>query len=699
MHCHKKKAVLAAGIMTALTGGTALAAAPASITLSDSYVKADYEEVSRLKDTKQVIVIQKKDMEGKGYSTLSDVLDKQTSINVGKAGYGKIDIRGQGGDESDRNLVIMVDGAPVTNMTSHPWNMIYDVVPVENINKIEIIPGGGSVLYGSGASGGVINITTDLKNMTQHGGSVSTEWNSDGYRASISDNVKASDNLTISAGATKIKKDLQFDNTWRNSTYEYAGLRWDIDPTQYVTFRASHMEDDGQYLSNITLANLEKYGRHYRPSPRKMIAGHENGKFIYKTVSGYNNADASLDSYNLTYQKQMGKNWVVNGDFFYDTGDFSNNYFDDDQITHHTTRGMRLKADHAYGNGHHILFGYDDITQKQNLSYVGSYLKGTRYHFNYERKSRALYALNTLKYGKYEFTQGLRREKTDWSFFDVANNVSGDDTSKRWDTAGELSAAYHYNDTGRVYVRYERGYTGPDSIQVKDGITEGRTHYYVPTSAKDEKYDLYELGWRDKIGVSTVNVTLFESYTGNQMNRYYLGPVMYPMYTMNLLSTRRRGVDISLKQRTGKLKVSEGYTWLLGRSKWNSEGREFLKNYPAKYIDYTKAGLTKVPKHKIRIEADYDFNKRWSTGLDWTFYGKYINYLSDADKADDGLMHSYGLVDWNLTLHVNKDLTVYGGINNLFNKDYYEYGNGMGPWQTLLPGYERTYYIGMNYKF
>ena len=70
-------------------------------------------------------------MEGKGYRTLSDVLNGQTSINTGAAGYGKIDIRGQGGDEADRNLVFMVDGVPLNNMSSHPWSLHYDVVPVK----------------------------------------------------------------------------------------------------------------------------------------------------------------------------------------------------------------------------------------------------------------------------------------------------------------------------------------------------------------------------------------------------------------------------------------------------------------------------------------------------------------------------------------------------------------------------------------
>lgn len=699
MNGKRKGAFLAAIVLALGQAGVVQGAAPESITLSDSYVKADCDEVSQLKDTKQVIVITRKDMEGKGYRTLSDVLNGQTSINTGAAGYGKIDIRGQGGDEADRNLVFMVDGVPLNNMSSHPWSLHYDVVPVENVEKIEIIPGGGSVLYGSGASGGVINVTTQKKAGNQKANSVFSEWNSDGYRAGVALSHPVNDQLSIQAGYTRLERDLQFDNTWRNTKYGYGGFRWDIDPTQHITFRASHLEEDGQNLSNVTNQNLKKYGRDYVPTPKRYIAGYEDGKYIWGTRSGYDKTDTALDTYQASYEKDMGRNWTLTTDIFADKGHFINNAYDDDQTTERKTRGMHVRADHTYGQDSHLLIGADWIKQEQNLDYVGSVRTGTMYHFNYDRKTAALYVLNTVKWGKYTFTQGLRREKTDWSFFDVGNNVSGDDTSHRWDSAGELSAAYHYNDTGRVYVRYERGYTGPDAIQVKDAIKVNGVRSYIPTSAEDETYDLYELGWRDKIGASIVGITLFESYTGNQMNRYYTGAGLYPAYTLNLLSTRRRGAEFSLRQRLGKLKLSESYTWLLGHSKWNSEGRDFLEKYPADSIDYTRAGLTKVPKHKIALHADYDFDDRWSMGLGWTFFGKYINYLSDADKADDGLMHSYGLVDISVNLKAGRQLTVYGGITNLFNKNYYEYGNGAGPYQTLLPGFERTCYVGVKYTF
>lgn len=98
----------------------------------------------------------------------------------------------------------------------------------------------------------------------------------------------------------------------------------------------------------------------------------------------------------------------------------------------------------------------------------------------------------------------------EWSF-DKSGTVNGSGTSDRWNTAAELSLAYLYRDTGRVYGRYERGYTLPDGLQISDQSVVNGEKIYTPTKAEDEKYDLFEVGLRDKLAFSTVNVTFWTS--------------------------------------------------------------------------------------------------------------------------------------------------------------------------------------------
>ena len=86
----------------------------------------------------------------------------------------------------------------------------------------------------------------------------------------------------------------------------------------------------------------------------------------------------------------------------------------------------------------------------------------------------------------------------------------------------ELSAAWRYRDTGRIYARYERGYTVPDGLMIADQAVVNGDRVYKITNAEDEKYDMYEIGLRDKVAFSTVSVSLWMSNTNNQLYRMYV---------------------------------------------------------------------------------------------------------------------------------------------------------------------------------
>ena len=62
------------------------------------------------------------------------------------------------GDHASSNLLVLVSGRRVNDidMSGIDWAQ----VPLQHIEKIEIIKGGGVVLYGDNANGGVINIIT-----------------------------------------------------------------------------------------------------------------------------------------------------------------------------------------------------------------------------------------------------------------------------------------------------------------------------------------------------------------------------------------------------------------------------------------------------------------------------------------------------------------------------------------------------------
>jgi len=109
----------------------------------------------------QVTIITADDIAQSGAASVVDVLETVLGVRFsgGTAGAGseKIDMRGFG-ENSYGRVLILVDGNKINDpdMNAINWNTI----PLANIERIEILDGSASVLYGNNAVGGVINIIT-----------------------------------------------------------------------------------------------------------------------------------------------------------------------------------------------------------------------------------------------------------------------------------------------------------------------------------------------------------------------------------------------------------------------------------------------------------------------------------------------------------------------------------------------------------
>ena len=112
-----------------------------------------------------VVLITRKDIKKYGYTTLTDVLENAPGLfNIySYSGVsGNFGVRGFWNPNSQNsNIAILVNGVSQVydNERTHPLERIN--VPVESIDRIEIIRGPMAVLYGSGAAFGVINIITN----------------------------------------------------------------------------------------------------------------------------------------------------------------------------------------------------------------------------------------------------------------------------------------------------------------------------------------------------------------------------------------------------------------------------------------------------------------------------------------------------------------------------------------------------------
>ncbi|MDB1145329.1 MAG: TonB-dependent receptor [Alcaligenaceae bacterium] len=692
-------------------------------------VTAGYAEVNRLKSSKNVIVIEAKDIRGKGYQTVEDVLNDIPSINVGSTEWGEIDIRGQGEDQAGKNIQVMLDGAPITTLVSHPMKTNYNVVPVENIEKIEIVPSGGSVVYGSGSVGGVVNITTNLKNIhrTKKDISVGIGSNHKAFAVNLGHNF--TDKFSAQASYSYKNQQLYFKDTYRKSHYFTLGMNYKITDRQNVSFRYSGLVENGQFIKQLQNQNLDKLGRDYVPKEQKHVIGlDENNHKIEEMVSGYLKADRQIHSLNATYTGHYDHGIKYNIDAFYNTGYFTNT--NDGLVMKTNTVGMKNKVDVEYGqdgvlDGSRVLVGLDLFHQNAKFQYNDYKLVSWRdktykekpLSFKYDKTTFALYALNSLRYKQLEFSQGIRADMTFWGFDKVASKNSGKATSFRPNLNLELALAYHYRDTGRVYARYEHSFTAPDGLQITDDFS---TQNIMPTKAKDTIYDMVEIGWKDQFDWFGVEATAFYNHTNNEMSRnLMMDPDLgFGRKSINVLKTSRGGIEFTLSQKWKGLTLEQSYAWLKGVRKYNGKESEFIK--PDAIVDWTNAGLKKVPQHSLTLKAKYQFNDQWSISGKYKYSGAYTNFVNEKDfkedcyknywgnlvctppkfeSKDEAYIKSRSVVDINISYQNEKGFSASAGINNLFNEKYYEYSGGGDAYSTVTPAEGRSFYLRMKYAF
>jgi outer membrane receptor for ferrienterochelin and colicin len=99
-----------------------------------------------------------------GANNLTDVLERVTSFQeVGSSLFpqNQSTVRGDLQSNYDNHVLILINGKPMVNGVLGGYNEpVYSGFPLEMIDRIEIIRGPGSVLYGSNAFVGVVNIIT-----------------------------------------------------------------------------------------------------------------------------------------------------------------------------------------------------------------------------------------------------------------------------------------------------------------------------------------------------------------------------------------------------------------------------------------------------------------------------------------------------------------------------------------------------------
>jgi tonB-dependent receptor len=146
------------------------------------------------KTPSSVSVVTQKDIEAKRVDTVADALQLLPGVYKSQVGNGGLQIRGFG----STNILVLLNGVPMNNTFNN--GVDWEAIPVHTIDRIELVRGASSSLYGGRGVAGVISIQTkqvapkesvrDIHWHGQMGHSSHGTWNNElGFDARVTDRV------------------------------------------------------------------------------------------------------------------------------------------------------------------------------------------------------------------------------------------------------------------------------------------------------------------------------------------------------------------------------------------------------------------------------------------------------------------------------------------------------------------------------
>lgn len=229
------------------------------VKLDQSVVTATTYETTLKELDRNVYIVDKDDIANKGFTNTEEIFRMIPFVSTNNQGLGtNIDLRGQG-DKSGYALKVMLNGNAINMLDSTHGVTPFATIAPSDIESIEILPGGGAVLYGNGTRGGVINIITRKRydgfsgNIGLNYGNVLTGIpGSDNYNASAKVGGKIGDNLHLSLGARYLNtRGYRYGDKNQSANASF-GLIYDISSSQNISFDANYFHG-----YNITTPALE----------------------------------------------------------------------------------------------------------------------------------------------------------------------------------------------------------------------------------------------------------------------------------------------------------------------------------------------------------------------------------------------------------------------------------------------------------
>jgi len=661
-----------------------------------------------------VTVISKEEIERRNIRTVDDALSKIKGVFT-KRNKGLMDSTSSvrlRGFKGDQYTLILLDGQPLND--AYTGGLEWGALPVDNIERIEVIRGAASALYGGNAMGGVINIITKTPEKLEAsatGGYGSN--NTYRYRFSAGSRFKDMFSLrigyeeestdgyvttpvvgTISAGTGTVSGGYAMNDKYGDPTQWVVGDKgensaekrsvdakatFDFSDTGNLAFTAisgRHEYDYGQpntYMATFSGSAIVSSGQKATFSPNN---------FIDYTGIGKNETDV----YSLAFKELFGPVQIdaqvgttgVNDSYTTESGGSTATYYDSPGTLKKTKSRAwfaEVRGDLPIGESHLLTVGVSFRTDKSDTNdydvpYYRSYSDRSESTFYSGGNDRiwAIFAQDEWSIADaLSLYLGCRYDS--WKVYDGASGVPGSETQYDSNTDSEFSPK-----TGIVWKAL------PDTT-----LRASVGHAFRPPNL----YELYRTwqswGWEYKSNpnLETEKVWTYEA----GIDQYYFGRktrLSVTGYRNDIENLIYYKIDNTAKTKT-RMNAGKGRTYGL-----EFEIEQKINGWLNAWgnLTYTDAKITDNPfdpetedkrvtgipttMYNIGLEAEH----RWFKG---SLVGRYFSKIyNDSDNRDtaEGVYGTYEpafYVDGKITFTPFKWGEISLSVDNIFDKEYYEY--------------------------
>lgn len=588
---------------------------------------------NREKSGKVIEVISAADLEKKSGQSLATFLSQITGleINGNQSANGKnLGYYIRGG--KNRQVLILIDGIPVTDASGISFEYDLRLLPVEQVERIEIMKGAASTLYGTGAATGVINITLKKSSKKEIEGNAYMNIGSNNTADNHHYNGQEfNQGISVNGTVSKVNYFAGLNSTETNGMSQIAAPTSDTD---YETDRFSRQN----VLTKLGYKATEKLTLDFFGNYDRI----KNDYDLSFDNTGFNDTDINKTKseqirfgFAPKYQYNKGE-FVLNSGFTKITRDY------DELNTFSNTVDYSL-----YESRSIVVDGYN----KYNFSNQLAIILGATYQFN-DMKSQTPFSTIEKELTKFNIVDGYTTLVYNSNF---GLNVN---------TGGRLN---HHSAYGNNFVfNFNPSYNFKTSFPFKM-LASYSTAYVTPSlyqlyseygndTLTPEKNATIEAGFETELMNKKLKLNTVAFYRDqNDAINFYFNPVTFDSFYVNVDgSTKAKGVESSLSYAVlPKLHINANYTF--------TQVDEVLNRL--------------IPKHKANASLEYQPSSRTLFNVSYQYFDARNDAFYDANTFSvlPIKLGSYQLVNL-LVKHelIKNRLTVFGAATNILNEEFVE---------------------------